>query len=132
MPAQEPDEGRSRSRGFFDPVRRALGTVVSTLQTRLELVVTELEEERERFKKTMLLVFVTLFSLSLGLVLLTVFIAALLREDGWIYALGILAALYLGAGLVAAVMLRTQNRHRPKPLSATLSELVKDRDHLRP
>jgi uncharacterized membrane protein YqjE len=103
----------------------------SIFHTRLELFATELEEEKERLKQTLVLTLLLFFGLSLGVILLTIFVVALFWEQGWIYAMGALAALYLGIGAVAGLMLRRKILLRPGLFPATLSELAKDRDRLR-
>ena len=101
------------------------------LHTRLELFVTELEEERERLKQTLLLTLLLFFSLSFGFILLNIFVVALFWDKGWLIAIGGLAALYLGVGVVAALMLRQKILTRPGLFPATLAELEKDRERLK-
>jgi uncharacterized membrane protein YqjE len=120
-----------RSEGLLRLMQKALTALSSGLHTRLELAVTELEEEGERLKHALLLTFLVFFALGLGIILLTVFVVALFWERGWIYALGLLAFLYLGIGLAAAWMLRSLMVSRPRLLSATFAELAKDRDRLK-
>lgn len=126
--------GRVRNhdpQGFLHSLKSALATLSSCLHTRVELAITEIEEERERLKQVLVLTLLLFFGLSLGIILLTIFVAAVFWNGGWIYALGCLALLYLGIGLTAGWMLRSKIVGRPRLLSATLSELGKDRDRLR-
>ena len=108
-----------------------IAATTSALHTRLELFVAELEEERERLKQTLLLTLLLFFGLSLGFILLTIFAVALFLQEGWLLALGGLAALYLGVGVVAALMLRQKILTRPGLFPATLAELAKDRDRFK-
>ena len=105
-------------------------TFVSVLQTRLELAVTEFEEEWERRKQMLLLAAALFFFLALGFLLLTIFVFVTLGGTYWVYAVGILGLLCLSIGLVAGLMLRWKSRFKAKPFSATLSELGKDIDRL--
>jgi uncharacterized membrane protein YqjE len=118
-------------RGFFNPLRAALAALSAAFHTRLELFVTELEEERERLKQVLLLTLLLFFGFSLGLILLTIFVVALFWERGWVYAVGGLAALYLGIGAVAGVLLRQKFLLRPDLFRSSLNELAKDRDWLK-
>jgi uncharacterized membrane protein YqjE len=127
---EESTEGE-RSPSFLHSLKAALAAVSSALHTRLELFVTELEEERERLKQALLLTLLLFFCLSFGFVLLTIFVVALFWEKGWIFAIGGLAALYLTVGIAAAVMLRKKILTRPGLFPATLAELGKDRDRLK-
>jgi uncharacterized membrane protein YqjE len=119
------------SEGYAHPLRRFPAALSSALNTRLELLVTELEEERERLKQSLILTLVLFFGLSLGIILVTIFVVAIFWQGGWVYALGVLAVLYLGIGVGAGVMLRKTIATRPPFLSASLAELSKDRDRLR-
>jgi uncharacterized membrane protein YqjE len=120
-----------RPPSFLHSLKTALAAVSSALHTRVELFVTELEEERERLKQTLLLTLLLFFCLSFGFILLTIFLVALFWEKGWIFAIGGLAALYLAVGIAAAVMLRKKILTRPSLFPASLAELGKDRDRLK-
>jgi uncharacterized membrane protein YqjE len=116
---------------FTQPFKTAVAVLSAALHTRLELFVTELEEERERLKQTLTLTFLVIFGASFGLILFTIFIVALFWENGWIPAIGILALVYFGGAVLAAVKLRNAILKRAGLFPATLAELGKDRDHLR-
>jgi uncharacterized membrane protein YqjE len=131
MVGQEDPAESKRSPSFLRSLKAALAAVSSALHTRLELFVTELEEERERLKQALLLTLLLFFCLSFGFILLTIFLVALFWEKGWIFAIGGLAALYLAVGIAAAVMLRKKILTRPGLFPATLAELGKDRDRLK-
>jgi uncharacterized membrane protein YqjE len=119
------------SPGFLASLRGLLDILSSALHTRLELFVAELEEERERLKQTLVLMLLLFFGISFGFILLNIFIVAIFWDQGWIAAIGGLAAFYLAIGIVAALKLRGAFLQRPGLFTATLAELGKDRDHLR-
>lgn len=131
MSETEDSANSARATGFLDTCKAVVAALTSALHTRLELFVTELEEERERLKRTLLLTLLLFFGLSLGFILLNIFAVALFWQKGWIFALGALAGLYLGIGAFAAVMLRRKILTRPGLFPATLAELGKDRDQLK-
>jgi len=124
-------QSREGSSSFFQPLKAVLGGLTSALHTRLDLFVTELEEERERIKQALVLTLLLLFGFSFGIVLLTIFLVALFWQNGWIAAIGALALLYFAVGAGAAIKLRSAILRRPGLFPATLAELGKDRDHLR-
>ena len=93
-----PDQEGSSS--FSQPFKTALAVLSAALHTRFELFVTELEEERERLKQTLTLIFVAIFGISFGFILFTIFIVALFWQNGWIPAIGILALVYFGIAVV--------------------------------
>ena len=130
MAAQGSGTSTSRPRRVFDPFKRVLATLIGVVQTRLDLVVTELEEEKERLGQVILLGLACLFSLALGVILLTFFIVALFWETHRLYVLGGFVVLYLGLGLILALIVRKKIVSRPRLFSAVLSELTKDREHL--
>jgi uncharacterized membrane protein YqjE len=131
MVGQEDPAESKRSPSFLQSLKAALAALSSALHTRVELFVTELEEERERLKQALLLTLLLFFCLSFGFILLTIFLVALFWENGWIFAIGGLAALYLAVGIAAAVMLRKKILTRPGLFPASLAELGKDRDRLK-
>ena len=119
------------SDGLWRSLKALLAALSAALHTRLDLFATELEEERERLKQTLVLTLMVFFGLGLGFILLTIFLVALFLERGWLAALGALAAAYLAVGVVAAFKLRNRFLTRPGLFPATLEELAKDRDRLR-
>lgn len=128
---RDPATGTANEPGILHGVKTALAVLTSMLHTRLDLFVTELEEERERLKQTLVLTLLLFFGLSFGFILLTIFVVALFWDKGWIAAIGCLSAVYLGVGIAAAMKLRNAFLQRPGLFPATLTELGKDRDRLR-
>lgn len=118
--------------GLFEPLLEILAGFVRLLQTRLELVFTELEEERERLKEILVLGFISFLFLSLGVLLLTLLIVAIFWHSHGFYVLGGLAVLYLALAFVAGSMIRYKTTAKPRLFSASLSELAKDRERLKP
>ena len=131
MPDKSSFGGTVRSESVWSPLTTALGTLSSAVHTRVQLFATELEQEIERLKQLMLLALILFFCGTFGIILLTVFTVAIFWQAGWVYALGALALIYLGAGVTAALLLRKKNLAHPRLFSTTLSELAKDRDRLR-
>lgn len=129
--ADKDDASTQGSEGLLQPLKGSLAAISAALHTRLELFVTELEEERERLKQSLILTLFVFFGFSLAFILFTIFVVAVFWQAGWVYAIGALAALYLSIGVIAGVMLRNSILTRPGLFPATLAELAKDRDHLR-
>jgi uncharacterized membrane protein YqjE len=129
------DSGSRPGGGDSPRILHSLKTFVAVLasafHTRIELFVTELEEERERLKQTLIFTLLLVFGLSMGLILFTIFLVALFWQQGWIGAIGALAFVYLGIATFAAVKLRDAILKRPGLFPATLAELGKDRDRLK-
>ena len=125
------ETGADREPGFFDSLKAVITDFAALLHTRLELASTELEEELERLKQMLLLAAVSLFCFSVGVILLTIFVVVLFWDTHRLLALGGLAAFYLIAGLIVALVMRNKAAALPKFLSGTTSEFIKDRERLR-
>ena len=123
--------GEGDSPGILHSLKALGAALTSAFHTRVELFVTELEEERERLKQTLIFVLLLVFGLSMGFILLTIFLVALFWERGWIGAIGGLAFLYLGIATFAAVKLSNSLLQRQGLFPATLAELGKDRDRFK-
>ncbi len=123
--------GEGNSPGIIYSLKALGATLASAFHTRVELFVTELEEERERLKQTLIFTLLLVFGLSMGFILLTIFLVALFWQNGWIGAIGVLAFLYLGVAAFAAVKLRDIFLNRSGLFAATVAELGKDRDRLK-
>ena len=126
-----PQSGTEAAPSFLQSLRSGVAAVSSALHTRLQLFVIELEEERERLKQALALALLLFFGVSLGFILLNVFLVAVFGQAGWVYAIGGLALLYLIIGIAAGFALRKKYLTRSGLFLATLAELAKDRDQLR-
>jgi len=117
------DAGHTES--LLESLRGVAKTFVALVQTRIEIFASEVDEERTRFGRILVLAVVALFCLGLAVVLGVLLIAVLFWENNRLLALGILTGVFALGGLIALVALRSAVRDRPKFLSATLAELRK-------
>jgi uncharacterized membrane protein YqjE len=131
MTETQSGSGEMPSSGIFGSLKNAFVIFIASFHTRLELFVTELEEERERLKQTLVLTLLLFFGLGLGFILLNIFAVALFWQSGWILGIGLLAAIYLTVGVIAGVALRQKILTRPGLFPSTLAELRKDCDRMR-
>lgn len=125
-------ESGSPTRGLLHSLRRVLAGVIEIVQTRIELVITELEEQRLRTGQIAATAFFALFFLAMAIILGTLTVVMLFWQTNPIAVLAGFTALYLALAIIAAVVLRARFKARPRLLSATLAELLRDRDHLKP
>jgi uncharacterized membrane protein YqjE len=116
--------------GLMEAIRAGLATGVALLKTRVELISTELEEQREWLEKIVFLSVASLVCVSLGTVMLTLFVTMLFWESYRLYVLGGFALLYLGGGAWAVATLRHSVKTKPRIFSTTASELEKDHRQL--
>jgi len=126
----ESPPGASRDSGLLAALRRLAATAVGLLQTRIELVATELEEERARVFRILMLAAAAGFFLALGVVAFTFFAILLAWDNNRVLAAGLLTAGYLGVGAILALSARNAAKKKTKLFSASLAELKKDRDEL--
>ena len=99
-------------------------------QTRLELLSTELEEERLRLSSMLLWTLVALFCAGIGAVLATMFFVVLLWDTNRLLALGIPTLLFLLGAAASWRAVVVKARIKPRLFSSSLAELSKDREQL--
>ena len=126
-----PPAAGGRRSGLIGSLQRLLDSLLEIVQTRIELVVSEYEEERERLRELLLYGMITLFFFGFGVVLLTLFVILLFWDSHGLLVVGGFATAYLVAGLIALIVLLTKARQRPRIFSATVDELRKDREQLK-
>ena len=122
----------SQSTGLLESLKRLTGTLLAIIQTRLELLANELEEERLRVRQMLFYGSVALFLFAMATMLLTVFIVVVFWDSYRLQVLGGLTLLFLIAGLLVWNTLRSMAQERPKLFSTSLAELSDDIDRLIP
>ena len=128
--AASPPGTPSSDSGLLAALRRLATSLVGLLRTRLALLATELEEERGRIVRFLVLALSAGFFLALGIVSLTFFVILLAWETRPVLVAGLLTAGYLLLGAVLAVKARNLIFTKSKLFSASLEELKKDHDEL--
>jgi uncharacterized membrane protein YqjE len=126
----QPGQGAAESPGLLASLRRLASSLAGALQTRLELFATEIEEERVRLARLLLLGVIASFFLALGMLTLTLFFIVLFWDTHRLLVTGLLAVIYFSAGLAVAYALRREAAAGSQLFSASLSELAKDRERL--
>lgn len=116
--------------GLFESLKTLSVSLVGIAHTRLELLSTDIAEEREHLIALLLLVQLALFFLGMGVLLLALLIVATFWESHRLLALGSLTGLFLLASAGTAWLAMHKTRTRPRLFAASLAELSKDRQHL--
>lgn len=124
----EPAPGKSLGSRLRDYTAGALGI----LQTRLELLATELQEEKLRLGTLLGYAAAAFFFLGFGAVLLALFLTVLLWDSHRLLALGVFTALFLAIGIIAALAAARIGRQGTRLFAASISELAQDREMIRP
>jgi len=120
----------SRAGGLFESLKVLSTSLVSIVHTRLELLSTDIAEEREHLISLLVMGLVALFCLGVGVVLLAVLVAVAFWESHRLMALGGLTGFFLAAGAGVGWLIMHKARARPRLFAASLAELSKDRQHL--
>ena len=116
--------------GLFTSLKNLTLTLIAILHTRLELLSTDLEEGRERLISLIVMVFVALFCLCFGAVLLTILIAVIFWDTHRLLALGCLTAIFIIAGTTLGILAIRAMKKMPRMFEASLVELVKDHQEI--
>lgn len=117
----------AQARGLFTSVKALLGSLLGMAQTRLELLASELEEERLRLIRLLFYSLLMLFFFCLGIVLLTLLVIAVFWDTQRLLAIGLATASYLGIAAWLAAYVVNQARRKPRLFSASIAELAADR-----
>ena len=118
------------SRGLLDSLSMLAATLVAMTHTRLDLLSSDLEEDRAHWLSLLVFALVALFCLGVGVVLATLLLVVAYWDSHRLLVLATLAGLFLAAGLAAWGIALHKAKNKPKLFAASLSELLKDRQHL--
>jgi uncharacterized membrane protein YqjE len=130
MASNAQDTGSGRRGALLDSVKVLAGTLLAMAHTRLELLSTEIEEQRAWLGSMLVWTLVALFCAGVGVVLATLFVVMALWETHRLLALGIPAILFLLGGALAWMAVLGKARAKPRLFAASLGELSKDRKEL--
>lgn len=119
-------EAQKPAGGLFASLRQLLATVLEMAQVRVDLFVTEIEQEKLRVFDGLLWAGMALMLLGVGVVLLCGFVVLLLWDGHRLATLGVLTLLFLGAGAFLMRAARRRLRSPARALSATIDELQRD------
>ena len=112
-------------------LRGLVSTVLEMAQLRLELLSIEAQEEVLRVGALLVYGAIAVTFLSLGVVLLAIFITVALWDTYRLLPLGIFTALFLLTGVTALWLARGRVLSGTRLFSASIEELKQDRESLR-
>lgn len=116
--------------GLFVSLKAVSANLLGIVQTRLELLSTDIAEERERIVTLVVLALGALFSIGIGVVLLAILVVVALWESNRLAALGGMIVFFLMSGAVIGWIALNKLRSEPRPFDASIGELAKDRQEL--
>jgi len=108
------------------------GTLLAILQTRLELLSIEVEEERLNIKQMLLYGSIALLFFSLSIIMLTTFVAVVFWDSYRLQVLAGFAGLFFVAGALAWNAFHRVANRKSQLFSASLGALADDREQLAP
>src|SRR3954466_8343626 len=109
--------------GLLDSLRRFASTLVEVAHTRLELLATEIDEERARLAETLWLAIGGAFCMGLGVLLAVLLLVVMFWDSHRLLVLGTLAAGFLAGGAALLLTLRRRARRRAGMFAQSLEEL---------
>ncbi len=124
------EAGAPRPPGLAGSITRLARTALAVVRTRLEILATEIEEERIRFAGLALVVAAIAFCLQMAVLLGVILMVVLLWETHRVVTLGVLSTGFLVTGVALYLWLRHRLRTRPRMFASTLGEFAKDEERL--
>lgn len=124
------DASQASAGGLFESLKTLSASLVGIIHTRLELLSTDIAEERVHLTTLLALGLVALFCVGVGVLLLAILIAVAFWESHRLLALGGLAAFFLLAGAGVTGWALHKARTRPRLFAASLAELARDRQQI--
>jgi len=125
------EESQAASEGLFESLKTLSVSLVSIVHTRLELLSTDVAEEREQLTSFLVPVLVALGCFGVGVVLLAMLVVVAFWETHRLLALAGMTGLFLAAGVGLGWLAMHRVRTKPRLFEASLAELSKDRQQLR-
>jgi len=125
------DEPQAAPEGLFESLKTLSVSLVSIVHTRLELLSTDVAEEREQLTSFLVLGLVALGCLGVGVVLLAMLVVVAFWDTHRLLALSGMTGLFLMAGIGLGWFALHRVRTKPRLFEASLAELSKDRQQLR-
>lgn len=117
--------------GLFASLRGLIATAIGLARTRLELLATELEEEKLRLLGMLMYGLAAFLMLGAGLVLLAIFLTVLFWDSHRLLVLGGLTLVFLLAGVGSLLLVMRRVRAGSRLFSASLAEMAQDHQALR-
>lgn len=113
--------------GVVASLRGLLVAGIAIARNRLELLATEVEEEKVRLLGVVLYGMAALILLAGGLIFVAAFLTVLLWESHRLLALGVFSTLFIVGGIFAAMVARGYARAPSALFAASIAELERDK-----
>lgn len=120
------------SEGLLTSLKKLTSTLIALIYTRLDLLSTDMEEGRERLISLIITVFLSLFCLCFGVVLLAILMVMIFWDTHRLLVLSTMTGMFLLVGTVLCVNAISALKNMPRMFATSLAELAKDQQHLDP
>lgn len=124
------DQAAFGKQGLLASLTALAATLVAIAHTRLDMLATDLEEDRLHLLSLLVMALLALFCLGVGMLLATLLLVVAFWDTHRLLMLGSLAGFFLVAGMAACSFAVYKVRTKPKVFAASLLELIKDRQQL--
>jgi uncharacterized membrane protein YqjE len=115
-----------------DSVTRLAASLLAILQTRLELISVEAEEEALRYFSYLILALAAMFCLGIAALLAVLLVIVLYWDSNRVGVILALMAFFSLVGVLIGVGIRNGYRHKPRLMAHTMAEISKDIHTLHP
>ncbi len=127
----ETEPRTERHGGLLTSLRHLLDTLLGVVGTRLELLSTEVAEERLNLARMVVISLGALFCLQVGVILAILFAVLVVGDQDRLTAIGIAALVLLLVGVAGLLWLKRWLKTRPPLFAASMDELRKDRERIK-
>jgi uncharacterized membrane protein YqjE len=117
-------------KGLLDSLTTLATTLVAIAHTRLDLLSTDLEEDREHLLSLLIFTLCALFFFGVGLLLASILLVVIFWDSYRLLVLALLAGCFLLAGAGAWWIAVTKAKNKPRLFAGSMSELLLDRQQL--
>lgn len=116
--------------GLLASIKNLTATLIDIVYTRLDLLCTDMEEERQRLVSLLAMAFISLFCLCVGVVLLAILVVVVFWDTHRVLVLGLITGIFLISGAMLWALAMHALKSMPRMFAASLAELSKDRQHI--
>ena len=132
MNPESQDSVSGQQTGLMGSLKTLAATLVGIGCTRLELLSSEIEEQRVWLSSMLLWTLISLFCAAVGIVLVTIFLVVVFWDTHRLLTLFILVFVFVLGAIISSQVALGKARAKPKLFSTSLVELSKDHEQLTP
>jgi uncharacterized membrane protein YqjE len=132
MNPESQDSVSGQQTGLMGSLKTLAATLVGIGCTRLELLSSEIEEQRVWLSSMLLWTLISLFCAAVGIVLVAILLVVVFWDTYLLLTLFILVFVFVLGAIISSQVALGKARAKPKLFSTSLVELSKDHEQLTP